>query len=450
MKKESTVYNLIGIGIGPFNLGLAALLQPVNELSSIFFDGVSEFNWHPGLMLDSATLQNPFMGTDLVTMADPTSRFSFLNYLKANDRLYKFFIRENFFILRKEYNSYCKWVASQLDNCRFGHQVTSVSYDKGLYILNVKNISTGREDEYITKKLVLGTGTQPNIPDFVNRQQLPKVLHTSQYQFHKCEILESTSVSIIGSGQSAAEIFSDLIPGLESGLKINWFTRSERYFPLEYSKLTLELTSPEYVDYFYHLPSEKRRDILNAQNGLYKGINFDLISSIFDKLYEMSVDNTDLPALLRTNCRLDSISSTRKGSNLLEFTEVHQQRNFTEESDYVILATGYKYNEPACIKGIQSRIMRTSENLLNVSRNYTVDINNNEIFVQNAELHSHGFVSLDLGMGAYRNSRIINTIAGKEIYRVEKRIAFQEFGVPVNSKEKLHQAESAKNLAESL
>ncbi len=82
MKKESTIYNLIGIGIGPFNLGLAALLQPVNELSSIFFDSVSEFNWHPGLMLDSATLQNPFMGTDLVTMADPKSRFSFLNYLK--------------------------------------------------------------------------------------------------------------------------------------------------------------------------------------------------------------------------------------------------------------------------------------------------------------------------------------------------------------------------------
>ncbi|MCR6637573.1 MAG: SidA/IucD/PvdA family monooxygenase [Sporocytophaga sp.] len=450
MKKESTIYNLIGIGIGPFNLGLAALLQPVKELSSIFFDGVSEFNWHPGLMLDSATLQNPFMGTDLVTMADPKSRFSFLNYLKENDRLYKFFIRENFFILRKEYNSYCKWVASQLDNCKFGQQVTSVSYDNGLYILKVKDVSTGQEKEYITRKLVLGTGTQPNIPDFVNRQSLPKVIHTSQYQFRKSEILDSASVSIIGSGQSAAEIFSDLLPGLQSGLKINWFTRSERYFPLEYSKLTLELTSPEYVDYFYHLPSEKRRQILSVQNNLYKGINFDLISSIFDKLYEMSVDNTELPVLLRTNCKLNVISPTRKGSNHLEFTEVHQQKNFTEESDYVILATGYKYNEPSCIEGIQSRIMRTPENLLDVSRNYTVDINKNEIFVQNAELHTHGFVSPDLGMGAYRNSIIINTIAGKEIYKVEKRIAFQEFGVPVNSEEKLPQGESVKNLAESL
>ncbi|MNY75299.1 hypothetical protein D3C86_2145410 [compost metagenome] len=32
-------------------------------------------------------------------------------------------------------------------------------------------------------------------------------------------------------------------------------------------------------------------------------------------------------------------------------------------------------------------------------------------------------------MGAYRNSCIINQLAGREIYKVEKRIAFQEFGV---------------------
>ena len=69
------------------------------------------------------------------------------------------------------------------------------------------------------------------------------------------------------------------------------------------------------------------------------------------------------------------------------------------------------------------------DQLPDVHRNYTIDINNSEIFVQNVELHSHGFVTPDLGMGAYRNSRIINTITGKEIYKVEERIAYQEFGV---------------------
>ncbi|MNY73987.1 hypothetical protein D3C86_2129120 [compost metagenome] len=32
-------------------------------------------------------------------------------------------------------------------------------------------------------------------------------------------------------------------------------------------------------------------------------------------------------------------------------------------------------------------------------------------------------------MGAYRNSYIINQLANREVYKVEKRIAFQEFGV---------------------
>ena len=33
-------------------------------------------------------------------------------------------------------------------------------------------------------------------------------------------------------------------------------------------------------------------------------------------------------------------------------------------------------------------------------------------------------------MGAYRNSVIIAAMLGREVYPVEKRIAFQTFGVP--------------------
>ena len=42
-----------------------------------------------------------------------------------------------------------------------------------------------------------------------------------------------------------------------------------------------------------------------------------------------------------------------------------------------------------------------------VARNYTIDTPGGEIFLQNAEEHTHGFASPDLGMGAYRNSYII-------------------------------------------
>ena len=62
------------------------------------------------MMIEGATIQVPFLA-DLVTMADPTSRFSFLNYLKERERLYPFYIRESFYPLRAEYDAYCRWAS---------------------------------------------------------------------------------------------------------------------------------------------------------------------------------------------------------------------------------------------------------------------------------------------------------------------------------------------------
>jgi hypothetical protein len=41
------IYDFIGVGIGPFNLGLACLAQPISELRGLFLEQKSEFNWHP-------------------------------------------------------------------------------------------------------------------------------------------------------------------------------------------------------------------------------------------------------------------------------------------------------------------------------------------------------------------------------------------------------------------
>ncbi|WP_370898465.1 lysine N(6)-hydroxylase/L-ornithine N(5)-oxygenase family protein [Chryseobacterium gossypii] len=425
MENKQT-YDIIGVGIGPFNLGLAALLEPVDQVTSLFLDQAEGFDWHPGLMLDNATLQVPFMA-DLVTMADPKSKFSFLNFLKETDRLYKFYIRENFFILRKEYNLYCQWVADQLPNCRFGNKVENISFNAAerLYMVEVLDLKNKDVKTFYAKNLVLGTGTRPALPPFMEGKNLPNVVHTSEYLNHKEEIIRSNSVSIIGSGQSAAEIFQDLLPETQNGMHMSWFTRPDRFFPMEYSKLTLELTSPEYVDHFYQLSSQQRKTLLARQPPLYKGINFDLINDIFDSLYEMSVGNAELNVALRPSSQLDAVE-LRDNAYLLHFTHIQDKVTFTHVSDYVILATGYKYKEPAFLKGIENVIRRTEEGLFDVSRNYTID-HAETVFVQNAELHTHGFVTPDLGMGAYRNAIIINAVAGKEVYKVEKRIAFQQF-----------------------
>lgn len=424
--ENNKIYDIIGIGIGPFNLGLAALIEPVENVSALFLDQADGFDWHPGLMLDNATLQVPFMA-DLVTMADPKSKYSFLNFLKETDRLYKFYIREDFFILRKEYNVYCQWAADQLESCLFGKKVENIIFNEAdqVFVIDVLDLKNNDVIQYTAKKIVLGTGTQPSLPAFMEGKNFPNVIHTSEYLDHKEQILNADSVSIIGSGQSAAEIFQDLLPETEEGFFMSWFTRPDRFFPMEYSKLTLELTSPEYVDHFYHMPPSQRKAILAKQPPLYKGINFDLINDIFDTLYGMSVGNEPLHVALKPSCQLDSISP-EGNSYALNFTHVQDNVTFTHISEYIILATGYKYKEPKFLKGIENLIQRNEDGLFEVSRYYTVDQAEN-IFVQNAELHTHGFVTPDLGMGAYRNALIINAVAGKEVYKVEKRIAFQEF-----------------------
>lgn len=435
---ENTItYDFIGIGIGPFNLGLAALASPIEGLNGLFLDQAEEFNWHPGLMFDTATLQVPFMA-DLVTMADPTSEFSFLNYLKKNDRLYKFYIREDFYVLRKEYNAYLRWVCSRLDNLKWNSKVSEIQYlpDLELYLVSSTCTKTGEITSYFTRKLVVGTGTAPYLPEFARKADLEKTIHASQYLDKKQLFKSGETITVVGSGQSAAEVVADLLPEVKNGLKLNWLTRPDRFFPMEYYKLTLELTSPDYVDHFHALPATKRDQILKAQNPLYKGISGDLINAIHEALYEMTVDGNEVPVRLIPCAELLDINLQSNTGTELKFQHTQLEQEFTIESDWSILATGYKNPPMHFLKGIEDRIARDEKGRLDVQRNYAIDVNGGEIFVQNAELHTHGFVTPDLGMGAYRNASIINQITGAETYQVETKIAFQEFGIqPVHQKE---------------
>ena len=63
-----------------------------------------------------------------------------------------------------------------------------------------------------------------------------------------------------------------------------------------------------------------------------------------------------------------------------------------------------------------------------VARDYSID--GGRVFVQNGEEHTHGLTAPDLGFGAWRNSSILASILGNEPYPIERRIAFQEFGIP--------------------
>lgn len=431
MTTEANIYDFIGIGVGPFNLSLAALTSPIEGLNGLFFDKAASFDWHPGMMIEGTTLQIPFIA-DLVSLADPTSPYSFLNYVKKQGRIYAFYIRENFLLLRDEYNKYCQWVIQQLSNVHFKSEVKQIHYNdqEELYYLEVEHHDLDRTKVYKAKKIVLGTGTSPFIPQCCQAYK-EQLVHSAHYLGHKKQLQAQKKITIVGSGQSAAEIFYDLLQDIDQyGYELSWITRSARYFPLEYTKLTLEMTSPEYVDYFYQLPAAKRDHIINHQKHLYKGINGDLINSIYDLLYTKKLVYPDLAVNLRTHSCLEDLSfDTESTSFDLTFYQQQQEKHYQHSTSGLILATGYHYQMPQFLQNIAPRIRWDAKKRFDVHRNYTIDHQASEIFVQNAELHTHGFVTPDLGMATYRNAHIIKELMGEEYYPIEKQIAFQQFGV---------------------
>lgn len=429
MMNTEKVVDFIAVGVGPFNLGLACLTTPIDNLNGLFFDKREKFNWHPGMLLEDTTLQIPFIA-DLVTMADPTSEFSFLNYIKKQGKMYSFYIKEDFLLLRNEYNQYCQWAISKLPNVHFKSEVIAAHFSESEKCYHVQVSHQGVIKTVKTKKLVLGTGTQPYVPKACQHLK-GKVSHSSSYLQNKTDLQTKKSITVVGSGQSAAEIFYDLLQEIDDkNYQLNWITRSSRFFPLEYSKLTLEMTSPEYVDYFYNLPESKREHLINNQKHLYKGINHDLIANIFDLMYTKQVTNKDLKINLRTNSTLKTATYDEAlGSFYLEIHQHEEDKYYAHKTEALVLATGYSYQQPSFIEGIKNRIQWDAKGRYAVQRNYSIDTYANSIFVQNAELHTHGFVTPDLGMAAYRNSYIIKEITGEDHYAIEQKIAFQQFEV---------------------
>lgn len=428
LDNNKNIFDIIGIGIGPFNLGLAALTDSIPQLRCIYFDQGSSFDWHPGIMLCNARLQVPFYA-DLVTVVNPCSRYSYLNYLKQKGNLFRFAIHENNFITRKEFNNYCNWVTNQLHTLCFNHKVVDLQFDEreALYTVTVHNLRSDEISFYYTTHIVIGIGTVPYIPGFVQQLQ-SRVCHSGQYLFYKSELLQQKNITLVGSGQSAAEIFYDLLQFRDQLDNLSWFTRSPRFYPMEYSKLSLEMTSPDYIDHFYRLSALKKSEVLKRQDQLYRGINFSLINDIYDALYLKGWEGDNISVRLHTNTELINLKWNEEDLQL-EFYHSEMEETFNHQTGAVILATGYCASIPCFLDGIKDNISWNENNAYQVGRNYSIDKNGNSIFVQNAELHSHGFSAPDLGMGPYRNATILNAILGYEYFVLEKSIAFQTFGI---------------------
>ena len=82
---SETIHDLIGVGFGPSNLALAIALEELAQtnghaLDALFIDKQSDYRWHGNTLATQSELQISFL-KDLVSLRNPTSPYSFVNYL---------------------------------------------------------------------------------------------------------------------------------------------------------------------------------------------------------------------------------------------------------------------------------------------------------------------------------------------------------------------------------
>jgi lysine N6-hydroxylase len=421
-------YDLLGVGIGPFNLGLAALADPLDGVNALFLDAKPAFSWHPGLLLDDATLQVPFLA-DLVSLVDPTSRWSFLNYLREHDRLFPFYFSERFHMPRREYDHYCRWVADALPSCRFDTRVEALTWDGDAFTV------TAGAGSVRARNVVLGIGTEPVVPDALAGLLGKEVFHAGQYLHHVPALDGAEDITVVGSGQSGAEVFLDLLRRQpETGVRLRWITQSPAFAPMEYSKLGLEHFTPDYTRYFRTLPEPTRDQLVPDQWQLYKAISAETLAEIHDLLYERGVGGREVDVELVPNVAVEH--AARAGDRFeLGCRQTQLDEPFTLVTDRVVLATGYAAKRPALLDPLSDLIRWDDAGRYRVDADYRVALApevGGSLFVQNAELHTHGVGAPDLGLGAWRSATILNALTGRNAYRLPESVAYTTFGVPRN------------------
>ncbi|MET9257899.1 lysine N(6)-hydroxylase/L-ornithine N(5)-oxygenase family protein [Streptomyces sp. NPDC048182] len=437
-----TPRDLVGIGIGPFNLSLAALADPLPGLDAVFYDRRPAFHWHPGLLIDGARIQVPYLA-DLVTLADPASPWSFLNHLKARDRLFPFYFAERHHIQRAEYDAYCRWVAEQLPTLRFHHQVDAVRWnpETALFEVDHTRLDADGTAEALgrthTRDLVLGIGTEPHVPEplapLADTPGVP-VLHAAQYLDHRESLLAAGHVTVVGTGQSGAEIFLDLLRHRPRGReRLHWLGRTDAFAPMEYSKLGLEHFTPDYTRYFHALTEPVRDRLVADQWQLHRGIDADTAAAIHDELYRRTLDGGWPDTVLTPGVTVRTAG--RLATTKIELHLEHAQQNTRSRltTDAVVLATGYRERPLGpLLTALDPYLRRDSAERPRVDDRYRLLLDpsvTGRIYVQNAETHTHGVGTPDLGLAAWRSATILNDLTGTEPYPLPDRTAFTTFGL---------------------
>ncbi|HEY3712494.1 MAG TPA: lysine N(6)-hydroxylase/L-ornithine N(5)-oxygenase family protein [Amycolatopsis sp.] len=417
------VYDVAGVGFGPSNLALAIALTEHNAsgadtVTAHFLERQPGFGWHRGMLIDNATMQVSFL-KDLATMRNPTSEFSFLNYLHAKDRLVDFINHKNLFPLRIEFHDYFEWAAAKVDDLvSYGTEVLSVKPvlegDEVVYF-DVIARSGGETTELRARNLVLGTGLRPNLPAGITAGE--RIWHNSGLLHRVGELrgADPRRFVVVGAGQSAAEVAALLHDEFPRAEVCAVFSRYG-YSPADDSSFANRIFDPEAVDQFY-AASEPVKERLMRYHGAtnYSAVDLDLIDELYRRVYREKVLGVERLRLLNVS---RPVEVTDHGTHVRATIESLTTGERTElDADAVVYATGYLPADPTPLLGdLAVRCLRDGEGRLRVERDYRITTDaavRGGLYLQGGTEHTHGITSSLLSNTAVRVGEILGSIVDR-------------------------------------
>lgn len=420
-ERDPSEYDVLGIGFGPSNLALAIALDEVARETKTarrvrFVERQPRFTWHGGMLLPGSDMQISFL-KDLVSLRDPTSPLTFVNYLHKQGRLEDFANCKTFYPSRVEFNDYLRWVAAHFaDRCSYGENIVAVepvrSGDAVRSLRVIAREASGRESVRHARSIVVAVGGVPHVPPvFARLQDNARLLHSSRYLDRIGEHgLHRTGarIAVIGGGQSAAEITVDL-HGRFPGARIDLIFRGHALKPSDSSPFVNEIFHPSYTDFIYEQSGPRRGAIVDTfRNTNYAVVDPDLLETLYRILYQQKVEGEARLTLLARN-DIESVDVVNAGitvSSTDRYAEIARRETY----DMVILATGYersarhKFLEP---------IARYVETEAGLDRDYRLPTRSTfapKIYLQGYSELSHGLSDTLLSVIAIRSLEISRSI----------------------------------------
>ena len=399
----------VGIGVGPFNLSLACLMEPDRDLKAVFLEKRDKLLWHQGMQLPGAKIQVSHV-KDLVTLADPTSRYSFMNYLKERGQLYHFVNARFGTVLRREFEDYLNWAFLKNSLVRPDHGVSAVSFDGDLQVF------TDRAT-FASRAISIGIGQVPALPDCVERLDGPNMIHSSDYMNAMPDVRGKT-ICVIGGGQSGAEVCLDqLRKDRDTGPhKVIWITRRANFDPLDDSPFANELFTPQNSDAHFELDELNKRAALKQYKLASDGISASTLEEVYQSIYRHRfIERNNLEVELIPNVTLSAVDHQKDGSINLSIRAISQGRLLHLRCDTVVFCTGYQPAPLDFLGDLKTRFEMVGGEP-RVREDFSVvwdGPDSHQIYLQNASRFQRGIADPNLSLNAWRGQVILDSIRGK-------------------------------------